>query len=246
MIPMGFVAGPLSGTLASSTQPGPSGFADSARKQVRGILNGSQYQSRPQRSFQPLAGALGAIGRWFERTFGPAWRWVGHHFFHPLANWVTTDVGLPWPVTVLVVALVVGVVVGVILVRRRPRIDFEEIARSGVFAGDDPQKLEELAQQAEIAGDLRSAVRLRFRAGVGTLDRLGVINRGVTRTTRELSEALDSADFDVLAADLEAIVYGGVMATPEQAAVARSGWRTVTMEAAHKVEVERSSTGPTR
>jgi hypothetical protein len=163
-----------------------------------------------------------------------------------LGNWVTTDIGLPWPVTVLVVALIAGVVVGVILVRRRPRIDFEEIARSGVFASDDPQKLEELAQQAEIVGDLQSAVRLRFRAGVATLDKLGVINRGVTRTTRELSEALGSRDFDVLAADLEAIVYGGVVATAEQAAAARSGWRTVTMDAARKVEVERSSTRPTR
>jgi hypothetical protein len=246
MIPMGFAAGYISGTLASGAQPGPSGFAGSAREQARGILQGPQYQSRPQRSFQPFAGALGAIGRWFDRTFGPAWRWVGHHLFHPVGNWLTADIGLPWPLTVLVVALIAGVVVGVVLVKRRPRVDFEEIARSGVFANDDPQKLEELAQQAENAGDLRSAVRLRFRAGVATLDRLGVINRGVTRTTRELSEALGSRDFDVLAADLEAIVYGGVVATAEQAAVARSGWCTVTMEAARKAEVERSPTGSSR
>jgi hypothetical protein len=244
MIPMGFPIGLEDGPLAlrvASTGRNPSGFAGSAREQARRILDGPQYQSRPARSFQPLTGALGAIGRWFERVFGPAWRWVAHHLFHPVGNWLTSDIGLPWPVTVLAIALVVGVVVGVVMIRRRPKLDFEEIGSAGQLANEDPMRLEELALQAERAGDLRAAVRLRFRAGVADLEKLGLINRGVTRTTRQLSDLLGSAEFDVLAEDLESIVYGGATATPEHAEVARSGWPVVKLEAERKVEAKRSA-----
>jgi hypothetical protein len=244
MIPMGFPIGPESGPIAlsvASSGRNPSGFAGSAREQARRILDEPQYQSRPAHSFQPLTGALGAIGRWFDRVFGPAWRWTAHHLVHPVGNWLTGDIGLPWPVSVLAIALLVGVVVGVVLIRRRPKLDFEEMGSAGERANEDPNTLEELALQAERAGDLRAAVRLRFRAGVADLEKLGVINRGVTRTTRQLSDLLGSAEFDVLAEDLESIVYGGATATPEQADVARSGWPVVKLEAARKVEASKSA-----
>ena len=64
---------------------------------------------RPERTFQPLRGAIAATGRWFDRVFGPAWRWVDHHLFHPVGRWFTTDIGLSWPVVVLAIALVVGI-----------------------------------------------------------------------------------------------------------------------------------------
>lgn len=235
---MGFHSAPLQLAASSNPPPGPSGFAGAARKQVHLILSGPQYQSRPERSFQPLSGVLGAIGRWFERVFGPSWRWIGHHLFHPVANWVTTDIGLPWQVVVLVVALVAGVVVGVVRIRRRPRLNFEAPTGVRAIQRDDPHALEQLARQAELAGDLRAAIRLRFRAGVADLDNLGVISRGPTRTTGELSNALGSKQFDALAADLEAVVYGGVEPTTQQAEVARSGWRVVVSEVAHARSVD--------
>lgn len=227
---------PIAAGEAASPRPDPGGFAGAARRQAHLILSRPQYQSRPEKSFHPLSGALGAMGRWFERVFGPAWRWLVHHLFHPVGSWVTTDIGIPWPVTVLVVALVAGVIVGVIRIRGRSRIDFEEPARTGRIEREDPHALEQLARQAELAGDLRAAIRLRFRAGVADLDRLGVISRGPTRTTGELSNALGSRQFDVLAADLEAVVYGGVEPTAEQADVARSGWLVVVSQASHKKE----------
>jgi hypothetical protein len=225
--------------------------ASSARKQVRHILEGPQYHSRPERTFQPFRGAIDATGRWFDRVFGPAWRWVAHHLFHPLGTWLTTDIGLPWPVTILAIALIAGLVAGVISIRRRPRIGFAGMSAGGTLAGEDPRRLEELARQAELAGDLRAAIRLRFRAGVANLDNLGVISRGPTRTTAEIADALGSEEFDALAADLEEIVYGGVAATQQQALVSRSAWPVVVSQAEHavrtemKVEHARSTQGPT-
>ena len=75
--------------------------------------------------------------------------------------------------------------------RRRPRIGFEESDGDSEFEGEDPRRLEELARQAEAAGDLRAAIRLRFRAGVADLDNLGVISRGPTRTTAQIAGVLE-------------------------------------------------------
>lgn len=216
-----------------------SGIAGSARKQVRRILEGPQYHSRPERTFQPLKGAIDATGRWFDRVFGPAWRWVIHHVFHPLGAWLTTDIGLPWPVAILAIALLAGLVVGVFAIRRRPRVGFEEASAGGTRFAEDPSRLEELARQAELSGDLRNAIRLRFRAGVANLDKVGVISRGPTRTTAEIADALDSDEFDALAADLEAIVYGGITATQQQALASRSVWPVVVSQAEHAVRTEK-------
>jgi hypothetical protein len=222
---------PAVGLPRADAGGGGNSSAASARKQVRSILDRPQYRSRPERTFRPLRGAIAATGRWFDRVFGPAWRWVDHHLFHPVGRWFTTDIGLSWPVVVLAIALVVGFAIGVIAMRRRARIGFEEVDGGREFEGEDPRRLEELARQAEAAGDLRAAIRLRFRAGVADLDNLGVISRGPTRTTAQIAGVLSSAEFETLAADLEAIVYGGVAATQEQASSARSTWPVVISEA---------------
>ena len=231
------------------TGAGGSVTSGSARKQVRRILEQPQYQSRHERTFQPLKGPIDATGRWFDRVFGPAWRWGVHHLFHPLGAWLTTDIGLPWPVTILAIALVAGLVAGVLAIRRRPRVGLGQAPAGGALRGEDPRRLEELARQAELAGDLRTAIRLRFRAGVANLDNLGAISRGPTRTTAQIADALDSDEFDALAADLEAIVYGGTTATQQQALVSRSAWPVVVSQAEHaarsqgNVETVRSAPG---
>jgi hypothetical protein len=176
-------------------------------------------------------------------VFGPSWRWVVHHLFHPVGRWVTTDIGLSWPVAVLAIALIAGFAIGVMAMRRRPRIGFDEVDSGAELTGEDPRRLEELARQAESAGDFRAAIRLRFRAGVANLDNLGVISRGPTRTTAEIAGALSSAEFDTLAADLEAIVYGGVTATREQASVSRSAWPVVISGAATSARTDGETDG---
>ncbi len=229
--------------IARSAQGDPGGFAASARHQAREILSGSQYQSRPERSFRPLAGVLGAIGRFFDRVFGPPWRFLEHHLFHPLSGQLSDVFGNWWPVLVLALVVVGGVLVGRVVIKRRSRPDRQVVERTSPLPDQDPDSIDALARQAELDGDLQRAVRLRFRAGVIRLERLGAVDRGPTRTDRQISERLNSSTFDALATDLESIVYGGSAATAEQAADAVSGWRTVTIEASRNLKTAESSSG---
>ncbi len=225
--------------LAGSTGGSQGGFAAEARRQARQILSGSQYQTRPERSFRPLAGVLAAIGRFFDRVFGPLWRFLDDHLFHPVGNSVFDLFGDWWPLLVLALALVAGIALGRIIIKRRALPARRLPGQSSRPASQDPETLERLADQAELDGDLEVAVRLRFRAGVIRLERMGAVDRGPTRTDRELSGSLRSATFDALAADLESIVYGGAPATEQQAADALSGWRRVAVEVERDAEVRR-------
>ena len=221
---------------AHAAQTSPGGFAASARHQARQILSGSQYQTRPERSFRPFAGVLGAIGRFFHRVFDPLWRFLVDHLFHPVSGPLSDVFGNWWPLLVLFVALVAGVLVGRIVIKRRSlpgRKVLGEIAETEV---EDPDGLEVMARQAELDGDMQAAVRLRFRAGVIRLERMGAITRAPTLTDRELSRSLRSGTFDALASDLESIVYGGAMATEQQAADALSGWSKVNLEVARNLK----------
>jgi hypothetical protein len=220
------------------SQGSPGGFASTARNQARQILSGSQFQTRPQRSLRPLAGALGAIGRFLDRVFGPLWRFIDDHVLHPVSGPLSDAFGDWWPLLILAVALVAGVLVGRILIKRRalPSLEFARVNRAGAI--EDPDDLEEMARRAELDGDLQGAVRLRFRAGVIRLERIGAVSRGPTLTDRELSTSLRSTTFDSLAADLESIVYGGAPATEQQAADALAGWRNITLEASRNLKLK--------
>jgi hypothetical protein len=221
---------------AQAAQPSPGGFAASARHQARQILSGSQYQTRPERSFRPFAGVLGAIGRFFHRVFAPLWRFLVDHLFHPVSGPLSDVLGNWWPLLVLFVALIAGVLVGRIVIKRRS-VRSRTVAREITDAEfEDPDGLDVMARQAELDGDMQAAVRLRFRAGVIRLERMGVINRAPTLTDRELSRSLRSDTFDALASDLESIVYGGATATEQQAADALSGWSKITLEVARNLK----------
>jgi len=208
------------------------GFASSARRQAKEILSGSQYQSRPQRSIHPFSGVLNAVGRWLERTFDPVGRWIESHVLHPSADGLAGALGPWWPYVVLGILIVAGAIAGAVVIRRRAKPGRE----SGVVSAEpgqraDADELEKLARKAELGGDLDTAVRLSYRAGITRLEELGIVRFGLTRTDRQLSETLGSRTFDTLAADFESIAYGGARASAKQAADAREGWRLVASEA---------------
>ena len=83
---------------------------------------------------------------------------------------------------------------------RRPRVG---------GGGDDPKALDRRAAEAEAAGDLEAALRLRFRAGLLRLDARGAISFRPSISTHEVRRALRSEDFDALAATFDDVVYGG-------------------------------------
>jgi hypothetical protein len=218
---------------------GQGGFAGSARGEARNILSGPQFHSHPQKTIDPLGGVLNAIGRGFGDIFDPIGRWLERHVFHPTANWFTVNIGSWWVYPVLGIVFLLCVVLAMFVVNKRARpgrVPVHALAW-GDGGGSDPDELDKSADEAERNGDLESAIRLRFRAGVIRLDNAGAIARGPMRTTRELSRSLASPTFDELATDLDSIVYGGEPATADQVERSRDGWRVVAIEA------ERSKAG---
>jgi hypothetical protein len=97
--------------------------------------------------------------------------------------------------------------------------------------GLDPDELERRAADAEGRGELDTALRLRFRAGLLRLADAGVLRLRPGLTNAAVSRTLRSRRFDELALDFDEVAYGGRPATPDDVAAARSGWPAV-LEAA--------------
>jgi hypothetical protein len=215
--------------------PDPGGFSGSSRREVHQILSQPQFQTKPQRSIDPLGGVITTLGRWISDVVDPPARWLLRHLVHPTGNWFHSVFGAWWPYVALAIAVVAGIAIGAVLAHRRQRPDVLAARRIGAIEKQEPGDLEKLADEAEASGDLQRAVRLRFRAGVLRLEQFGALRQGSTRTNGEIRRTLRSPTFDSLAADLESIVYGGAAATAAHAVGARDGWPVVVKEARDKV-----------
>lgn len=95
----------------------------------------------------------------------------------------------------------------------------------------DPRELERRAAAAERTGDLRGAVRLRFRAGLLRLDADGAIRLRPSLTSGEVARRLSSPSFERLAGDFDEIVYGERAAAPADVELAREEWPRVLADA---------------
>ena len=130
----------------------------------------------------------------------------------------------------IVLAAVLAVVAWLVarrLLSRRVRVAEQEAAAAEAERAADPKLLDRQADDAERAGDLETALRLRFRAGLLRLDRRGAIYFRPSISTREVQRALRSEEFDGLAATFDDVVYGGRAPAPEDIAAAREGWPAV-------------------
>jgi hypothetical protein len=121
-----------------------------------------------------------------------------------------------------------------LVVRRSARLGRSDRLAATEVASDDPAVLERQADDAESKGDLESAVRLRFRAGLLRLERRGLLAERDTRTSREIAAILGSPSFTHLAADLEEILYAEVPADASHAEAARTLWPRVPEESASR------------
>jgi hypothetical protein len=92
---------------------------------------------------------------------------------------------------------------------------------------EDARALERRADAAEAAGDLETALRLRFRAGLLRLDERGAIEFRPSISTHEVRRALRSEDFDSLAATFDDVVYGGRPPAADDLSSARERWPRV-------------------
>ena len=215
-------------TLAEGAAPtegagaAPSQTQAEAREDARRILDGRRYNApEPPR---PLRGVLRKLGEWLRALVRPiADRWP--------------DIGgVPAPVQGLLAAavLAVAVVVATRLVRRRTAqaVGEEEGRRRRGDRGValDPDVLEREADHAERRGDLDTALRLRFRAGLVRLDAAGAIKLRPSLTTGEVRRHVRSDALRELTAAFEAVAYAGDPAGPDDVAAARREWPRVLAE----------------
>jgi hypothetical protein len=180
---------------------------------------------------RPFAGILHVIGTWLDKVFTPLERWV-HNLFH----YLSMSLGIPgsyiW-ITLGVVVIAVATGVTAIYVRRSARLGVEALsphASASTEVGNNPEKLERLALQAENVGDYSTAVRLRFRAGLTRLEQLGLVRQQAVRTSSNIAAAIHSPTFSRLAWMFDNIAYGGMLASAKDAREASSDWMLVQQE----------------
>lgn len=199
---------------------------DDARRTARDILSGHEY--RPERSPQPLRGALRWIGDRLDDLLAPIGR-----FFERVFGWLFDLV--PGPAgTILGVVIVVALASLVLWLVARRVVSTPPGPRHGhATAGDgeDPHALERAARDAAAAGDHRLAIRLRYRAGLLRLGARGAIALRTGATNAVYARALRSDRFDGLTGTFEAVTYGDRDASPEDDATAVREWPIVVEEA---------------
>jgi hypothetical protein len=190
---------------AGAGEPPP---ADAGRRARAVLAEGRFHERLPQ----PLKRPLQRLGDWLEDLWralpgGPGGRWA-------------------WAV---IVVAAIAAAVSLRGIRRRRGVAESAVAAAASRGGapDTPAALERRADEAEQAGDHALAVRLRFRAGLMRLGEREAIPYRPSLTTAEARRPLRSEPFDRLAADFDAIAYGGREARDEDARAARSGWSEV-------------------
>jgi len=195
--------------------PPAASAAAEARQQAATVLRGRRFN--PPHVPRPFAGVLRALGRALRplvRPFG----WL----------WDTLAPTLGAQIAVVAAAFLIAAVVSVRLLGRRSARALHRARPLGPdAAGLDPDELERRAADAERAGDLATAVRLRFVAGVLRLDRAGAISYRSSLTTGQLRSAVASPSFADLAAAFDEIAYGGRPAQPSDVERATTAWPRV-------------------
>jgi hypothetical protein len=182
--------------------------ASEAREEARRILAEDRFHEDDLP--RPFARPLDWLGDRLEEIFGDL---PGG----PEVGWLVLSA----------IVLASAVAVGLALVRRRAPAAHVRTGRTRPSAPADPAQLEHEADEAERAGDLERALRLRFRAGVLRLAERRIVDDPAVVTSGELVRRLHSPDFDRAAAVFDEVVYGRRPPTAEDAQLSRMGWQAV-------------------
>ncbi len=199
----------------SGLRRAPAPDPDAARREARKILSDRRFH--PGRAPKPFRGPLEWIGDRLRGIFN----WLGDVFSH-----------VPLPLLFLAVAALVALVawrIALAVSRRRvTRAKTRGDASRRQFDDrEDPDALDRAADAAERAGDLDTALRLRFRAGLLRLGSRGAITYRPSVTTGEVRRTLGSDTFDDLAETFENVAYGGQHADAPAVEHARREWPRV-------------------
>lgn len=187
--------------------------APALRRDAGKIL--AEPRFHPRRAPRPFAGLLRRIGGWLRPIGEPVGRALGRLD----GSWVG--------VVVAGVVVALAALVGFRVARRRTAANVETARSANRALRGDPGELERRADQAEQAGELERAYRLRFEAGLLRLDEAGRLRFRASLTTGEVLRQVPSAVLGELAGTLEEIVYGGRPAGRPDLDAARAGWPRV-------------------
>lgn len=206
--------------VIANSEPVTAQDSDSARDRADDILGGSAY--REPDVPRPFEGVLETLGDWLSPLQG-------------LLDWLRDlwpGAGSPtWWILAGVVFLAAIAIATLVIARRSRRSVTHAAVHHGVSRGDDPNELERRAAEAEGNGDLETAIRLRFLAGLLRLDRARVIEFHPWLTSGQVARTLRSDSFDDIAATFDRVVYGRLRPEPNDAADSRTGWARVLEEA---------------
>ena len=184
-----------------------------ARERARGILRERRFRATPLP--RPLRGVFRPIGR----VLADGFRW--------LADRLPGGDAAVWALLALAV-LGTSVLLTLRTLRRRSSGGHGAAQPATARArADDPERLEHEAEEAERAGDLRRALRLRFRAGLLRLDAARVIAFRPSISTVDVARRVRSEEFAALARTFDEVVYGGRPAAQDDVAEARERWPRV-------------------
>jgi hypothetical protein len=191
---------------------------DSARRVAQDILADRRFH--PHQGPKPFAGFFRRLG---ELVVDPVLR-----FFRAVGD-TLPSVGSPlW----LALAAAVVVAAAVLTIRlsagrggQRGTLGGGRHTAGGAWL--DPDELERRADAAEGRGDLDTALRLRFRAGLVRLADAGAVRLRPGLTNAAVSRTLRSTQFDELAGHFDEVAYGGRPASESDVAAARATWPDV-------------------
>ena len=111
--------------------------------------------------------------------------------------------------------------------RRATVLDDRLVLERLLGEGADPEEFLRAAEAASRAGDHGRAIRLRFVGGVLDMARRGRIRYEAGLTTDGIARQVADPDFDMLAAQFDAVAYGGVEPGATGDARSREGWDTI-------------------
>jgi hypothetical protein len=203
-------------------QDGAAPSAAAARARAHGIVSSSRYSGSDLP--RPFKGVLDSIGRWLK----PARDWIRNAFGDVAGVTPGGSVTL-WTITAALLLLLLATL-GSRTLRDRAEAGAEARTAAARPGRQTPAELEHEADRAEREGDLEAALRLRFRAGLLRLDARHAIAFRPSISTREVSRALSSPEFDQLAALFDGVVYGGREASREDLDASRRSWDAVLRE----------------
>ena len=209
--------------VAPAAAPASDSPAARARAQAREVL--------AQRRFQPTA--LPSPLRSVRERVGSALRRAGRPF-EAAYDWVASR--LPGGPPVLLALLAGAMLAAAAALATRAAARRASAPSDAADGAGGPRerlsaaRLRQQADRAERQGDLESALRLRFRAGLVELDSRELIELRPALTNHELLRSVPSPTLANLIDGFEAVAYGGRPAVAGDVDEAREGWPRVPEE----------------